>query len=170
MTPEQQAKGALALPAKRLDEPHRNSRDLENWLMDAIADMMSFDADSYPLYVEHIFPRGMSPGGIAEFHEWITGTGLLDAMRNNGMQLNALATGRPVLLNEGVLSERYRWLYEIPVLISFVPKGTTVYEKNLAVNSQEILVTLQIGRVQDSMLEHNVMIETWSVRAAPKDR
>jgi hypothetical protein len=167
LTDEQQAKNALARPETTLDQPHRNERDLENWLVDAMADLLSFDANNYTLYVTEILPRGMSQSGIEELNEWVVGNGVLESLRANNLRLNAFATGRPVLLNEGVLSGRYRWLYEIPVLLSFLPVGIIAYDEKLASNSQKILITVQIGRVQDSVLEHNVMIETWSVRVPP---
>ena len=167
LTQQEMIKGALSTDNTPLDQPHRSSRDLEEWLQQAMAEALSFDSLNYDTYRTQLLPRGMSASGVDEFNNWVVSNGILDALAANGLQLNAFSMERPFLLNEGVVSGRYRWLYETPVMISFVPRGTKVYDPKLAVDSRRLIITVQIGRVEQSLLEHNVMIETWAVKAAP---
>lgn len=170
LTQQEMIKGALSTDNTPLDQPHRSSRDLEDWLQQAMAEALSFDSLNYDVYRTQLLPRGMSASGLDEFNNWVVSNGILNALAANGLQLNAFSMERPFLLNEGVVSGRYRWLYETPVMISFVPRGTKVYDPKLAVDSRRLIITVQIGRVEQSVLEHNVMIETWAVKAAPSPK
>lgn len=164
MSAIERQKGSLENPNQPLDQPHRSSRELEVWVQQALSEILSFNADTYALYQEHVFPRGIAPSGVTELTGWIQSSELVETLRENGMQLNAFVMERPTLLNEGNVNGRYRWLFEAPMMISFVPRGTRVYDPAQAMDTRTMTVTLQIGRVQESLLEHNVMIETWSVR------
>jgi hypothetical protein len=111
-----------------------------------------------------ILSNGFSDGGLKQYEDWVSETGIMASLQRNGLQLNGFVTETPFLLNEGVVNGRYRWLFEIPVMVSFVPRGTVSYAQERGVKTQHLLITLQLGRVADSILEHAVDIESWSVQ------
>ena len=159
------ANGANPLPVNSatLDQPHRSAADLAQWLQQVIAESLSFSAAGYPDHVKQL-ERGFTPAAINEFNAWATATGIVNALEQNQMQLNGFVSDLPFLLNEGVVAGRYRWLYEIPVMVSFVPLGTTGYVAEQGTDSRRLIVTLQIGRVAQSVLPDQVMVESWSVK------
>jgi hypothetical protein len=146
-----------------LDQPHRSAADLSDWLMQAMSELLSFTADGYNDHLKAM-SRGMSPEGLAQFNAWVTSSGILNALQANGLQLNGFVEEKPFLLNEGAIAGRYRWLFEIPVQVSFVPRGTTDLNKSQGVSTKKLIITLQVGRVAESELINHVIIETWSVQ------
>lgn len=162
-TAEQRASGTLPVNSASLDKPHRSASDLAAWLQQAIAESLSFNAETYNDHLK-LLARGYTPSAVAEFNAWATGTGILSSLQKNGLQLNGFVADPPFLLNEGVIDGRYRWLYEVPVMVSFVPRGTTTYQGKEGIDTRRLIVTLQLGRVAVSQLPDHVMIETWSVQ------
>lgn len=153
----------LPVNAGSLDRAHRSANDLATWLQMAIPETLSFNSDSYKAHLLTL-GRGFSAAALAEYNTWVTATGVLDALTDNAMQLNGFVTDTPFLLNEGVVAGRYRWLYEIPVMVTFVPRDTKDYRGKNNLETRRLIITLQLGRVLESSLPDNVMIETWAVR------
>lgn len=162
--PEQQKKtGVLSINQSPLDQAHLSAHDLSGWLLSAIPQCLSFTADSYPEHIKTL-STGFSDNGLAQLNAWVTTTGILSSLQNNGLQLNGFVSETPFLLNEWVVNGRYRWLFEIPVMVSFVPQGAVSYSQANNIKTQHLILTLQLGRVGDSVLEHGIKIESWSVR------
>lgn len=146
-----------------LDLPHRSAADLSEWLMQALAETLSFTSDNYDDHIK-LMTNGFSPEGVSQFNTWVTSSGIFNALHSNGLQLNGFVSEDPFLLNEGTVGGRYRWLFEVPVIISFVPRGTTNLAKQEGINSRKLLITLQLGRYADSVLPDAVKVESWSVQ------
>lgn len=161
--PAERVLNPLPVNAGSLERAHRSSSDLAAWLQQAIPETLSFNTDTYQSHLNTL-GRGFSAAALAEYNTWVTATGILESLTNNSMQLNGFVTDTPFLLNEGVVAGRYRWLFEIPVMVSFVPRDTRDYRGKNNVDTRRLIITLQLGRVVMSSLPDNVMIETWSVR------
>lgn len=153
----------LPVNSASLNQPHRSASDLAETLQQLVAESLSFTAQGYPGHLKAL-ERSFTTQAIAEFNAWATATGIVNALQQNQLQLNGFVSDLPFLLNEGVVSDRYRWLYEIPVMVSFVPLGTTGYRAEQGTDSRRLLVTLQIGRSAQSTLPDQVLIESWSVK------
>lgn len=161
---DQRYKALTASNNVAIDQPHRSDRELGDWLMQAMAHALSFNADTYqPLLAQ--LNNGFSPQALEQFKTWAIDSGIVDALTANGLQLNAFVSDPPFLLNQGVIGGRFRWLYEVPVMISFVPRGSTIVVTDEDAHSTRLLITVQIGRIENSILEHGVQLESWSVRA-----
>lgn len=153
----------LPVNSSTLDQPHRSATDLAETLQQLVAESLSFTAPGYPAHLKNL-ERSFTPQAITEFNAWATATGVINALQQNQMQLNGFVSDQPFLLNEGVVSGRYRWLYEIPVMVSFVPLGTTGYTPKQGTDSRRLIVTLQIGRTTQSTLPDQILIESWSIK------
>ncbi|MDB5490268.1 MAG: hypothetical protein JWO78_117 [Micavibrio sp.] len=146
-----------------LDQPHRSSADLAEWLSQAMSETLSFNAENYKANLKTL-SKGMNADALAQYDSWVNTSGILAVLQTNGMQLNGSVEEKPFLVNEGPVSGRYRWLYEVPVLISFVPRGATALDKESTADDRKLLLTIQIGRVAESQLPDHVMIESWAVK------
>lgn len=163
LNPSERVLNPLPVNAASLEKPHRSAADLASWLQMAIPETLSFNSESYKEHL-NVLGRGFSAAALTEYNTWVTATGILEALQGNAMQLNGFVTDTPFLLNEGVVAGRYRWLFEIPVMVSFVPRDTKDYRGKTNVETRRLIITLQLGRVMVSSLPDNVMIETWTVR------
>ena len=147
-----------------LDQPHRSDKELGEWLMQAMAQTLSFDATNFNEQLS-LLANGFSPAGLEQYKAWAFDSGIMAALEANGLQLNGFVTDMPFLLNQGAIGGRFRWLYEVPVMVSFVPRGTKKNIPGETAQSNRLLITLQLGRKENSILEHGVQIESWAVRA-----
>jgi len=163
LTQEERYKAVTETNNIAMDQPHRSDKELGEWLMQAMAQTLSFDSSTFHSQLPQL-ANGFSPAALEQFKAWAVDSGILAALESNGMQLNGFVTDMPFLLNQGAIGGRFRWLYEVPVMVSFVPRGTTQNAPGETAQSSRLLVTLQLGRRENSILEHGVQIESWSVR------
>lgn len=153
----------LSTTTAPLDQPHRSSGDLGDWLSQAMSETLSFNASNYTDNMK-LLAKGMSPEALTQYNQWVTSSGILAKLQSDNSQLNGSVEEKPFLVNEGPVEGRYRWLFEVPVLISFLPKGTTALDKQPSSSDRKLIMTIQIGRVAESQLPDHVMIESWSVQ------
>lgn len=148
-----------------LDTPHRVNAQVGQWLELKISEMMNLAPASYD---DHV--RGMSgyadERGRSDFHGFMTSSGILDTLTANAYQLRGSTEGDALLLNKGVVDGRYRWLFEVPMLLTFLPADAKSYKdtQNL---SQHVIVTAQAGRVAYGTSADELMLESFTVRKNP---
>ena len=163
--PEASVPTVLSVNDVNLDQPHRNPGDIGEWVDKVVAEVLTFDPDTYASLLVQM-RGGCTDGAIAEYREWVEGTGIYAALQENGLQMNGVVLEKPYLLNEGVVDGSYKWLFEIPVVVSFIPLGAVTLsgEKAQKIETRNLIVTVQAGRVAQSRTEHGVLIESWKVR------
>ena len=82
-----------------------------------------------------------------------------------------------MILSEGEVKGRYRWLYKTKMMVTYVAKGATDYRavREDDTITQSIFVTVQVGRVPKEQLpklpegqknEHGVLIESFDAKVA----
>ena len=64
----------------------------------------------------------------------------MQMMNQNNLRMQSYVEA-PELINEGALEGRYRWLYEVPVTISFIPEEASDYRNVKPVNRRYVLKT-----------------------------
>lgn len=146
-----------------MDQPHRSAAEMSELLSQAFADAMSFSVSKYDAHLK-LLSNGYSPAALSQFDAWMRGSGILDYLKKNNMQMNVSVEEPPFLLNEGAVEGRYRWLFETPVIISFVPEGTKSLKGQTGIDSRRLLITVQLGRSKNSMLIDQIAFESWSVQ------
>lgn len=152
-----------------LEQPHRRAEDIADWLVRATSEILTMDSNNYQRHLQHL-ATGMSEAGLAEFNKFMSDTNILAELQEQGMQLRGYVEETPLPLNEGAVAGRYRWLFEMPVTVTFIPRDARNY-RNIAdprANSLQFIVQTQIGRVEKGPTDDNVVIETWRVRGNPR--
>lgn len=146
-----------------LSVPHRTAREISEWLGMYASDLLTFKANGYQAHIREMEPS-FSNDGLAAYMEFLRGESILKVLENGQHDITTIKQGEPLLLNDGEIGGRYRWLYEIPVMISYIQSNTTDYKGVTPVN-RRYTITLQVGRVQDAPNEHNLLIETFTGKA-----
>lgn len=145
-----------------LSKPHRTNVQVSEWLTRALAEVLTIDPD--PTLLKVHFGRlktGMSTYAIQQFRAFLTEHTVLDALSENKMVLKGVVNEQPLLLNEGVVEGRYRWLYQVDTTLTFMPKGTTSMD-NPDIAHQAFTFVIQVGRVKEGV--QGKAIETWQVK------
>ena len=81
------------------------------------------------------------------------------------MTLNSYVKERPLLLNEGSVSERYRWLYELEIMMTYLPQATYNYEEAKPIN-RDVKLRVQVGRIEGTPDEEGLVIESMNIYAS----
>lgn len=144
--------------------PHRDEKHVAEWLQRAISEVLTIEAATYEDHLKYL-ATGMDSYALEDFKKFMESSKILEYLQGGRYRLGCVVESRPALLNEGPVESRYRWLYDVPVTITFLPGTMKSYEEANPV-SQHIIVQVQAGRVAQGGAD-GVMIESWTVRANP---
>jgi hypothetical protein len=143
-------KGAL-----NLAQPHRDQDQVGLWLSDKVSEILNIKPSDYDDHMKAIKPF-MTPDALVAYTKFMEDSTILNRMRLNHLQLHSFVEQSPLLLNQGPVDDRYRWLYEVPVTLTFLREGLKDYDENnvpASSSNYRLLIRIQIGRVvegQDS--------------------
>ena len=141
---------------------HRPAIQVGDWLKQQVTFIMSFAPEAYPQHRREI-RKLMSAKGYEEFEKFLASTNLLGALKNGNRDLHSYILDNPELIHSAPVNGRYRWLFAAPVNITLVPKGSTNYEQDVNSLNKQILIQIQVGRV-DSEANDGMLIESWQIR------
>lgn len=144
-----------------LSVPHRNHTQVGQWLVRAIAEVMTLEPDPTLLKVHfNRLETGMNDFAIEAFKNFLSANQVLALLRNRDMRLNSIVNGTPLLLNEGPVEGRYRWLFQVPVTMTYVPVGENASAPDVV--HQDATLIIQVGRVKGGV--QGKVMETWQLK------
>lgn len=148
-----------------LDKAHRTDRELKEWIMTAISEAMFFEANTYDQIKGQVSDY-FTASGMKQYDDYLRSSGILDNITKNNSRMSIFIEDSPLLLNSLEIDGVYRWLYRMPLTISFIPRNTTTLQagRNNIVN-RKMNLQIQLRRVR---LPHNpdaVQIESWEMSA-----
>ncbi len=147
------------------DEPHRTARELAVWVSQSVSEVLTFDAPGFAGQMRAA-EKYFSVAGYQEFKAYIQQANLEATLKNGDQKVNVLVEQPPLLLNSGPAGGVYKWLYEVPVTISYTPRQLReLRPDNKMTQGRKLTVRLQLGRYDDAMTTEGVRIETWAVSA-----
>ncbi|MCB9990582.1 MAG: DotI/IcmL/TraM family protein [Rhodospirillales bacterium] len=147
--------------SEMLDMPHRNEGAISEWVTEKIGKVMTFTLAGYQTHIGDIQDY-MNAEAIQEFQGFLDKTQILALMQQRNFEVRTFVADVPRLATSGVAQDRYRWVYDIPVNITFLPVGKDDYEKLSADEfiSETLTIRIQIGRVPEGG-DDGIEIETW---------
>lgn len=163
--PARKIEAGQALPenAVPLEISHRSPKEIGDWLMTAVSDTLSFEVTkdgSKPLLKSQYF----TPAGLKQFEDFLGRTGMQKVLDSRQYNLRSFVRQTPLLLNEGSVQGHYRWLFEVPVMVSYIEGSNFKYDnlqKKEPIN-QAMTLTLQVTRVKEGGGKEGVLIEIWN--------
>lgn len=111
-----------------------------------------FDKDGHNLYIKFLQEQS-----------------IFKVLKSDRYFMRSIIQEQPLLINQGPVEGRYRWLFEVPVMLSFMDRGVQDYKNAKPIN-QNMILTIQIGRTDFAPNEHKVIIERWSGKSLDKKK
>lgn len=146
-----------------LEKPHRTDKELKNWTSMAVSKSLSFDKNSFKEVSENIRDY-FTQTGYRQYQDYLTSSGITDSVRKNDYTMNVYVEQQPILMNGKTVEGVYRWLYQLPVTISFIPKNTVnLIQDNDRIINRKINLRVQIRRVKKENDAGALAIESWKV-------
>ncbi|MBK9586473.1 MAG: DotI/IcmL family type IV secretion protein [Alphaproteobacteria bacterium] len=166
--------GVLGENSTPLHIRHRPSADIADWVEDTLPDLMSYSSAKYK--EEYKFKvLNLSKTAKADYLKFLQDANFLKTLDTGQYDIKAFAEEIPIILNEGDVEGRYRWLYKVRMMVTYVTKGAKDYKivQDSEAITQSMFVTVQVGRVKTKDLpkypegvtnEHSVLIESFNVK------
>jgi hypothetical protein len=146
-------------------EPHRTPRELSRWVSESVSNIMTLDAQNFEQQVQNVAPY-FSTGGYAEFQTYLQQADLKNVLTMSDLKANVIVEQNPLLLNSGPVSGSFRWLYEVPVTVSYTPRTQKELKPSDGnISSRKLNIRMQLGRYDAAKNDEGVQIESWSVSA-----
>ncbi len=155
-------KAELPVNQLPLDQPHRDNQEISSWLTSVTSAAMTFDGDDYQAKIKDN-EKYFTLAGKEQYMVFLNGNNVIKVLDSKKFHVRSFVQDIPLLLNEGAVNGVYRWLYEVPMMVSYMERGVTDYKKLEPVN-QQIVLTVQVGRVPSSGTDMAVLIERWDGR------
>lgn len=151
-----------------LSKPHRLSKDIGNWLMTATGEAMNFEAGSADQQINS-YSQNFDAVGRNQYIQFLREQKVLNVIQDGRFNVRSYVNGQPLLLNEGVVNDRYRWLFRVPVVVSYLDKDMKSYDGNDARLVQKADINIQIGRIKAEDKADGLQIEQWNGKMEPME-
>lgn len=165
-----QQAGALGRPviqgagaANPLTIQHMGSREVGMRLTEIIAESLAFDKGNYKAAVARA-AKNFTPAGYAQYLQFLTNSQFESSVTSGDLQAGAFVEGEPIELGRGVYDGAYKWVFEIPVTISLIPRNSETYRNDeTKPQNHAFVLRAQMARVKDAQDPNAVKIELWQV-------
>ena len=121
-----------------LDEPVITSSYLLQWSSLATRTAFNLDWVNWSQRLDQV-NADFTTEGWRHFKKALQQSGLLAGIRDKKLQMTAIVSNTPIILHTAVISGRFTWRVQLPVLITFVSASETV--------QSSWLVTMNIQRI-----------------------
>jgi intracellular multiplication protein IcmL len=140
-------------PLQPLDRPNQTKPALLQWANQAAIAAYSYNFVNYrsELQAASAF---FTPDGWSEFQQALNNSNNLKAVIAKKLVVSSVATGAPIILNEGVRADgRYFWRIQMPLLVT--------YQSASEITQQSLNITMTVLRVSTLDSERGIGIDSF---------
>lgn len=148
-----------------LESAHRSDSELKNWINTVVSEALFFRPDNFNQVLNNVRPY-FSEKGFQEYRQYLANSRIQETLTQKRYKMSAFAEDPPLLMSNQPVRGVYKWLYQVPVTITFLPAYTNnlVQTKTDMVTRQATL-RLQITRAKVGNDVNAIQIESWRVSA-----
>lgn len=125
-------------PLKALNEPNQSDSAVLQWANQAAIAAFSYNFVNYRSELQAASGFFTSTGWT-QFLNALQDSNNLDAVRAKKLIVSAVATRAPIILQKGILNNRYSWRVQMPILVTYQSASEFTQQNNV--------VTMLITRV-----------------------
>lgn len=136
---------------------HRTRREMQAWIVASVSELLNLDNANKDTIFAAAKPY-FTPAAFTQYEAYLKGDNVLADVEAGRLKLGAIVDQTPQLMNEGVIGNAYRWLYDVPVMVTRAP-----YQG--APQTTRATLRIQLGRAGDDVNPDKMVIESWQVIA-----
>jgi intracellular multiplication protein IcmL len=121
-----------------LSEPAISNSVLLQWAVVAATTTYSYDFVNYRSALQNVQNK-FTPDGWSNFERALRSTRILETVVSKKLIVSAVATGAPVIEEQGMLDGAYAWKVNLPLLVT--------YQSSNELTQQPLIITMIISRV-----------------------
>lgn len=141
-----------------LSSPVVSTAELLQWATVAATAANTYNFVNYRKELQEA-SQFFTPSGWKEYQKELKGSRNLETVLAKKLTVNAVATGAPIILDQGVVAGRYKWKIQLPVLLTYESSTTKI--------SQPLLVTMLVTRVSTLETPNGVAIDAFYMSETP---
>lgn len=143
-----------------LSSSHRTIKEIELWTQNAAIEVLTFSkGDHEERFAE--FKPYFTKAGWKKYTDYIEKTAVLKTIKTSNYSLNSIVKGGSRVVNKGAINGKYRWLVEVPVIMSFFKISPDDKLNVRAAQGGQVLLTIQVGRAEKGYDTDGLLIENW---------
>jgi hypothetical protein len=145
---------------------HMSETEIGRLLQQIVAESLSLNASNYDSTSASV-RKYFTDDAYRSYLDFLKQGNVKQMLSDQNLQSGAFAESDPLELNSGVFGASYKWLMEVPVTMSFVPRGSRGYENSAATpQNRRFVLRGQFARVKDSADPNAVKMEIWQISPA----
>ncbi len=168
--PSGEGKGIVMIPDKRFSEEktisleniHLSNKELQGWISMAVSESLSFDKDDYSTISKKVNSY-FTKAGLQEYQDYLLSSNIIKSIKKNNYRMNVFVEQPPLLLNGSTIKGVYRWLYQIPVTITFLKRYEDGYVETKGAVNRKLNLRIQVRRIDIDGDFNAIQIESWDV-------
>lgn len=147
-----------------LEVQHLGTRDVARMLTEIVTEALSFNKSTFAGNTAAV-KKYFTPEGYAQYTAFLQTAGLQQALTAQDLRSGVLIDNEPLELSHGVSAGAFKWLFEVPVTLSFMPASARNYDGSNATMAQnrKFILRAQFTRVKDANDPDAIKIEIWQV-------
>lgn len=140
------------VPMIALNEPNLSTPALMSWVAQAATEVMTFGFSDYRRRLQEA-SRNFTRRGWESFTVALQRSRIIETVNEFQQVVTAAPASAPILKEEGVVAGRYRWVVQLPLVLT--------YQSGARTRSDNLLITFVVVRVHRLESPNGVGIEQW---------
>jgi hypothetical protein len=146
-----------------LEAQHMTTGELAMKLSDVVAESLSFTKANFVSNSSEA-KKYFTETGYGQYQQFLKSASFEEALSSGNLQSAAYAEQEALEVTRGVYNGAYKWLFEVPVTISFIPSNADTYrDGQIKAENRRVLLRAQFTRVADPADPLAVKIEIWQI-------
>lgn len=145
---------------ENLKVPHINYPEVGKWLTTACAESLNYKEHTNQEDLDHLRAY-FTDSGWAQYQHFLQQSKLANIIASHKFNLQSHVKREPLLLNSLEHEGLYRWLFEIPIMVTFMNRENFNYEEQEPETASYAL-RVQVRRVSQEESPYRMLIETWT--------
>jgi len=143
-----------------LSNPNRSTEEIMSWTRDMTTNALTFEPDELNTKIAALKANFSNPGW-ADYGVYMKDSRFMEMVGQKRYNASTIVDGDMVLKASGPMAGAYRWVVEVPLLVTF-------HEVNRAgvampVTSGNFRLKIQIGRVDKEEGKDGMKIDSWQM-------
>jgi len=146
-----------------LNSPHRTDRELKAWINTAVSEAMFIDSSNLTK-VRDKAQKYFTAAGWKQYEDYLNSSGILKSLDQNSYRMSIFIEEQPLLMNSLEIEGVYRWLYQLPLTISFIPRNAiNLLDSQQDIVNRKMTLRVQVRRVRLPNDPDAMQIESWTM-------
>lgn len=140
------------IPLYPLQSPVVSTAELLQWATVAATSANTYNFANYRKELQEA-SQYFTPTGWKEYQKELKGSRNLETVTAKKLTVSAVATGAPIILDQGVVLGKYKWKIQLPILVTYESSTTKI--------SQPLVVNMLVTRVSTLDYKNGIAIDAF---------